>query len=63
MAGMGWHRLTQPYKSEQKRRPCKCGKGEIIEYLLVEEESEMPPFEKGTETVYRTTCPDNCEGL
>lgn len=56
--GMGWHNVDITY--EDSRRPCKCGKGVIITYNHVYEESEMAPFERFTTTT-ESTCPDNCE--
>lgn len=61
--GMGWHTLAHPYESEGSRtsRPCKCGKGLVYTFEMIDEESEYPPFERGY-TATETTCPDRCEG-
>ena len=56
--GMGWK--NREYSYESNRRKCKCGKGQIITIRNITEESEFPPFERGTEKIV-STCPDNCE--
>ncbi len=57
----GWEEVVRPYSRIISRRNCKCGKGEVITQMIVEEESDYPPLFRGPEEVY-STCPDKCEG-
>ena len=56
---MGWEDVV-PYTLELTRRRCACGKGYVVASMRVEEESDYPPFRRGTEETY-STCPDKCE--
>lgn len=57
--GMGWKTIG---KRLEHSRPCKCGKGKVECYVLLEE-SDYPPFDRETNREISTTCPDNCEKL
>lgn len=56
----GWKDVIPYTLDKEKLRKCKCGKGYIISAIKVEEESDYPPFERGSEFTY-SSCPDKCE--